>query len=265
MATPPISTKQIIQELKSKLHILHASGLLNRPLLDFFSADRLLHTTLRQADRQLCLEFKRQGDVAIYLPAGAINVWLRVGNVYPYQYLQDKLETIDQDLLGFEWLLNDDKYLDVVSVVSGQLYVHTSLPLAGQYPSQILPLGSYDQLRDPGSGRCAYNEPDAHKIILSKPFDTDVFLVFRGQIAPVDTALQDDEVLDDYRIRCPLWARGLLLATTLHSLMPAPVAEKAGVSADLALAKGRAVQARPGTGNVRITPRSYYDDAIDSI
>lgn len=268
---PSINLDHIYAALDNALDDLYHDGLLSAAIYTKKNQRRMLLAAINSADRHICLQLKLSERVAIYVPSGQRTIFFSRQKEYIGQRNTAHADVKDTDTSQYALLLDERAYLDIISVLSNHGYAYGELPveesadptdvLVHSLPSQTenrqgrkFQTTSGRVVTERPSGRRFYVEPNSRKMVLSKAYSSDQWIVFLGQIAPVQVQpveLTKSE-LELYRIRAPYFAQRWLIHRAMVEILPPRAAAESGYMDTEQAARREAFTNKPGTGNVII-------------
>lgn len=265
-----IPTKTFLADIENELSDLYTDGGISAAIYNLKNQKRMLVHSLMQADRHICLQLKVAAHVVIFVPSGIRTIFFDRQGEYIGDHVDDYDELTD-DEVQFSLLISEDEYLDVISVLSNWAHAYGDIPVQHSEPKETLRNSTPGMTDNPRnrkyqltSGSTYYEspeekrfycEPNSRKMILSQSFESNRWLRFKAQIAPVDPDAvgQTDHQLDDYVIRSPYFARQWLLVATMQRLLSLSAAQAGGYFDLEQKFKKDAFDNKPGTGNVIIS------------
>jgi hypothetical protein len=281
-----IKTANIVEYVKEELTDLYEEGLINASLYKRKSNFRLIMRAVNQADRDICLWEKYENNVAVFVKQGRTTIFFdkQSDHSTAFENQYSDLQTSDSD--QYDYLIQDESYLNVVSVASRKGFVYDNIPLKGERTVDTIQYGTWNDLHQMNEDRVGdWNEeiaddrvyhhyfhviPGERKMLLSEPFKSDKWVLFKAKLAPtqIDAMNLSTQELENYRIIAPYYAKAWLVLKTLTELLPMRAAVDAGLTEEEARQQRKTRGLKPGTGNVVISGDEYesgYEDEFNDI
>lgn len=283
-----INTKQLIDYVKEELTDLKEQNIISPGMFEKKNNFRLIMRAINQADRDICLFEKYEDNVAIFVPSGRTTVFFKDQKAHVKEYFDEHSTLKTEDARQYAYLLDENAFLDIISVADSVAYVFDSIPLKGEKTFTTIDKGT---LNDVYAAQKRYFEPDKNvttggyndnvqtyftvhpserKMLLSQPFDSDKWILFNAKIAPQELNVLDMEKssLECYNIRSPYYTKAWLTLKALTELLPRTTAKEAGLAEDEILQQRRTRSLKPGTGNEVISGDEYtsaYEDEFNDL
>lgn len=286
-----ISTQQLIDYVKEELSDLKEQNIISPGMFEKKNNFRLIMRAINQADRDICLFEKYEDQVAIFVPADRTTVFFEEQSAYVKDFFAEHSDLKTTDKRLYAYLIQEQSFLDVISIAESEGYVFDSIPLKGEKTHNTIEKGTINDIYSAHGGRPHHHHdhnevtsgghddrlqtyfavhPSKRKMLLSQPFKTDKWILFKAKIAPQELDVLDmgRDDLECYKIIAPYYAKAWLTIKTLTELLPRTTAREAGLVDDEAIQQRRTRGLKPGTGNVVITGGEYhsaYEDDFNNL
>lgn len=268
---PTILLEEVYAVIDNELDDLATDDLISQSVYSKKSAKRQQLYAINAADRHICLQIALSNLVSVFVPKQLRTIFFNRQTEYVGKVIDAHASIKAIDEIQFSYLTDETQYLDVVSVLSNFAFAYNTLPVETQpEPDEVMTHGLEGQVHNretftyqltDGSivqskrpGRQFFVQPNSRKMVLSKAFDTDMWVQFIAQVAPVrvQTANLTKGELDEYQILAPYWCREWLINKALTEILPRRVSAEAGFINLEQQSRVESFQNRPGTGNVII-------------
>lgn len=272
MQNPTINLSEIKGALNVALDDMYSDGIISSAIYNKKTAERFLIWAINSADRHICLQVALDAIVTIYVPANQRTVFFARQAEYVSNFLAQHSDVQTADATQYAYLIAENQYLDVISVLSNYANFYETLPVDEAADPDDIFYHALPQQVEYREGRkylgttgTVYNENptgkkffvdvNSRKMVLSEPKTSAGWFQLKAQIAPTDvnvTELATSE-LDDYKIFTPYWAKDWLMIRAINNLISPVAAAQTGYADLEQLRRAEAFQNRPGTGNVTLS------------
>jgi len=268
---PTIFLEEVYAVIDNELDDLATDDLISQSVYSKKSAKRQQLYAINAADRHICLQIALSSLVSVFVPKNLRTVFFNRQTEYVGKVIDAHAGIKDIDEIQFSYLTDETQYLDVISVLSNFAFAYNTLPvetapeiseilthgLEGQVHNRdefVYTLSSGTQFKPVDNNRQFFVQPNSRKMVLSNAFDSDMWVQFIAQVAPVraKTAQMTKGELDEYQVLAPYWTREWLINKALIEILPRRVVVETGYDTLEQQSKAEAFQNRPGTGNVII-------------
>lgn len=277
-----ISLAEIYAVISNELEDLYEEGVISAAIYNKKTPKRLLLHAINQADKHICLKLKVKKYVSVFVPEGQKSVFFDRQKEYLTQYENQFSAIQSSDPNQYAALSENPSFMQVVSVVSQFGMAYDEIPFQESQSGIRINAGLYTEVESPDEtqsyqvtggavkthvtgGQKFWIDPVERRMNLSQPFDSDKWVRFMAQIAPLEisilTATTDE--INNYLIRSPFFCREWLIDRTMIHLLSRRAAAAGGYYDSEAKSEVESMQKHPGTGNV-IIPGNELDGNYES-
>lgn len=272
--------QEMYSVLENELEDLYSEGVISSAIYNKKSPKRLRLAAINQADRHICLTIKLSKNVSVFIPTGQTVAWFDRQSEYQAAFAAQYSGISDTNQRDI--FTADLAFTQVVSVISEFGMAYDQIPLDGATSGIRIKSALPDQVETPAGGKdyqttgglvhtisrpdpVFYVNPVDRKMVLSKPFDSDKWVRFEAQIAPLSLKVLTAEkaTLDQYTIMSPYFCRDWLIDRAMINLLSRRAASAGGFYDSEAKSARESLQNAPGTGNV-IIPGDELDGNYES-
>lgn len=259
-----LETTHLIESLQIRIDDLAEDGLITERQRERFASPLYLLDRINRAEIAILAEAKLVATVGLFVQKGVQKKivsgfsrveesMVKVGQVRSRETLTDRF--------NIQYWLDDETSFKVRSIISTEATYVPEFSLhakTGEFTTYKS--SGIDQLGSDSKKRF-YFEKDTRRILFSRPFDNNGYLIFQAQLLPARIKRNDlsKELIDVYRLTVPETAEDYVEMEALRMILPMTVKKEIGLFEELSLSRDRFLSNKAGSPTVIYTPESDYD------
>lgn len=234
MRQATLDTRQIVDIIKDNFDDLRMVGAIPDIIYQRKTTPARILEAINSADIDTCGHLSLEITAIAFLPGGIFEFSTNVQDKYEYEMIQALANNEHVDPYSLSNLINKRRWTNYGDLRSSYFYAYSQAPLGNAQPIKRYRIVSESIFNNPHlrDDLCwdegfIYIEPATGRCRLSEVTPSDTFFTWTATMLPAKLNIPgtresygDDSLFEQYDIATPVWAKDLLIAKAMLSLVP---------------------------------------------